>query len=539
MSRSSHTDRGTTQRNAQLLIAITITILVLVALSFLLVNQPSLQAQSGEEEPTPGDARSVVAEPAASPVVTAPRQGLIVGGENAAVGELPWQVLVSPGPFLCGGSLIDVQWVLTAAHCLVDDNNTPIAPGEVQVVAGEYDRSQIDGTEQQRAVSLVVVHPNYNPITSDNDIALLRLSTPVSLGPSVGLVPLISSPTHDALVAPDVSSLVSGWGATSEGGQSASILQKVRLPIVSNDACNAVYNSGITQNMLCAGLAEGGKDSCQGDSGGPLVVPDGAGWRLAGVVSFGIGCARPNVYGVYARVSQYIAWINSHISGGTPTATPTTPTATPTTPTATPTTPTATPSPNPDANLVRNGDFELGRNGDWSESSAGDYALIVDQGNLDGMLPFSGAWAAWLGGANDETSTLTQDMLLIGDTATLTFHYQIRSADECGFDMARVDIEMLGQPQNRNDNQPRSVHSVIVEYDLCADNQTDAWTSATFDVSAFLGQTIRLKFGVVSNESGISNFFLDDVRISMSSGGTPEPTPDLPANHLFLPITTR
>jgi secreted trypsin-like serine protease len=238
----------------------------------------------------------------------------IVGGEDAAVGELPWQVLVLPGPNLCGGTLIDTEWVLTAAHCVVDDSNTPLAPADVQVIAGEYDLDQVDGDEQERGVVGIVVHPDYDPNAGDNDIALLHLAAPVVPGPSVATIALLFSPANDALAPPGTSALVSGWGATSEGGEIAYILQKVRLPLVSNAVCSQAYGGGITANMLCAGFEAGGKDSCQGDSGGPLVVPDGSGWRLAGVVSFGSGCAQPGLYGVYARVSQYTGWISTYVA---------------------------------------------------------------------------------------------------------------------------------------------------------------------------------------------------------------------------------
>uniref|UniRef100_A0A3Q1EUP0 trypsin n=1 Tax=Acanthochromis polyacanthus TaxID=80966 RepID=A0A3Q1EUP0_9TELE len=94
-------------------------------------------------------------------------------------------------------------------------------------------------------------------------------------------------------------------------------LQEVNVPIVTNSDCSNSYG-GITDNMICAGLTEGGKDSCQGDSGGPLVSKNDSIWVLAGVVSFGNGCAEPNFPGVYARVSQYQSWINSFIATNRP-----------------------------------------------------------------------------------------------------------------------------------------------------------------------------------------------------------------------------
>jgi secreted trypsin-like serine protease len=245
---------------------------------------------------------------------------LIVGGEAAAPGELPWQVLVSPAGNLCGGSLIDAEWVLTAAHCVVDDFQNPLDPSEVQVGVGEYDLNGLDDNEQVIDVDQVIVHPGYDANIFDNDIALLHLAAPVVFGDSVGLISLVTGPQADALTAPGISALVSGWGSLEEGGDIATILQKVRLPLVSNEVCQAGVGV-ISDNMICAGFAAGGKDACQGDSGGPLVVPDGAGWLLGGIVSFGSGCAQPEQYGVYTRVARYQSWIGEHVAALAPTPT--------------------------------------------------------------------------------------------------------------------------------------------------------------------------------------------------------------------------
>ena len=109
-----------------------------------------------------------------------------------------------------------------------------------------------------------------------------------------------------------------GWGARSEDSREGLLsydLQQVELPVVSEEDCTTSMGRMINENLLCAGYIEGGKDACHGDSGSPLMVPDGSGgWQLAGIVSFGIGCARPTFYGVYTRVSQYNDWILSQIS---------------------------------------------------------------------------------------------------------------------------------------------------------------------------------------------------------------------------------
>jgi hypothetical protein len=149
-------------------------------------------------------------------------------------------------------------------------------------------------------------------------VALLRLATPASLAPTaVGTIGLVG-PGDGALVVPGTMATVTGWGATAEGGAGSNALLEVAVPLVSNATCNSPssYNGAVTENMLCAGLPAGGKDSCQGDSGGPLIVPNGGGWLQAGVVSWGYGCARPDWYGVYARVSRFKGWIDDKLGTG-------------------------------------------------------------------------------------------------------------------------------------------------------------------------------------------------------------------------------
>lgn len=195
--------------------------------------------------------------------------------------------------------------------------------------------------------------------------------------------------------------------------------------------------------------------------------------------------------------------------GPQPTATPTrvgpTPTATrPTqaTPTSTPPpTPTFTPTP-PSSTVppVPNGNFEQGRNGDWSEQSSSGEPLIVNSG-----LPIdarSGSWVAWLGGVDVETSNLSQSFSLANapQSLHLKFYYQIRSEDVCGFDIAQVVV---------NGN-------VVSERELCNDEETNGWQSATIDVSDFVGGSVTVEFIVVTDESLPSNFFIDDVAFTAS-----------------------
>jgi len=217
----------------------------------------------------------------------------IVGGVQAVKGEFPFLVSLksSYGSHFCGGSLIKKNWVLTAAHC--------VEGGYLKgVTIGLHNQADTVGVEKFTVLQ-IVKHPGWNTNTMDNDYALVQLSADSKFAP-------IALNTQE--ISSKVDFVTAGWGTTSEGGSVSKILMKVSVPFVDKATCSAAYD-GITDAMMCAGYAEGGKDSCQGDSGGPLIVGTGAGMKLAGVVSWGEGCARPNKYGVYSKVNLALDWI--------------------------------------------------------------------------------------------------------------------------------------------------------------------------------------------------------------------------------------
>lgn len=227
----------------------------------------------------------------------------IVGGETAEQGEFPFQVSIQDekrGHF-CGGSLIASRWVLTAAHCMIGWKT------EGFLLIGLHDREQTEKTEKFFA-KRVITHPRYNRMTSDYDIALVELDgesqyTPISINSENLRIP--STPTMRAWVI--------GWGMMRESSiDLARYLQKVEVPLVQKAICNAKksYNGAITDQMLCAGFKQGAKDSCQSDSGGPLFFKSNTGEFLQiGIVSFGNGCGRPDLYGVYTKLDVMVSWI--------------------------------------------------------------------------------------------------------------------------------------------------------------------------------------------------------------------------------------
>ena len=170
-----------------------------------------------------------------------------------------------------------------------------------QAVAGEYTLEDNDGTEQKSNLDKIILHPEHNSATFENDVALLHF--PMHMVTNDYVHPIGLQEKKDIV---GVDCLVTGWGALTEGGYSPKILQKVHVPTVSDTECDADYGTGsIFPSMICAGYREGGKDACQGDSGGPMVCEG----YLTGIVSWGYGCARPDYPGVYTEVAYFRDYI--------------------------------------------------------------------------------------------------------------------------------------------------------------------------------------------------------------------------------------
>ncbi|CAB1348603.1 unnamed protein product, partial [Coregonus sp. 'balchen'] len=210
----------------------------------------------------------------------------IVGGVDASIEDWPWQVsLQQNGQHTCGGSKKELsRWLVVSGRTYMGS------------MGGSY-------------VDRIILNGDYNAARNDYDMAMMRLTKPITVGNTRR--PVCLPPKNLGLKAGD-SMAVTGWGYLEEKGKVSPVLQKATIPLIDSDQCSSptVYGSSITPRMLCAGYLEGKVDACQGDSGGPLVYLSGQ-WQLVGVVSWGVGCAREGRPGVYCNVDSMLNWIHT------------------------------------------------------------------------------------------------------------------------------------------------------------------------------------------------------------------------------------
>ncbi|GIY11097.1 protein masquerade [Caerostris darwini] len=230
-------------------------------------------------------------------------------------GEWAWHAAVLEKPqdlYVCGGSLVDEHWIITAAHC-VDEYRSP---NTLKVRLGEHDVSSTAEPfkYEEFDVSRIVVYPTFNNRTLMHDIALLRLTKPAKKRTNINIVCMPSEGTTNNELILSPRCYVTGWGKTADSTDHSVILKEVNVPLWRNDDCERAlkFHFGPSYKLpatsLCAGAE--GRDACDGDGGGPLVCERNGHWYQVGIVSFGIGCGQPNTPGIYTRVESYSTWIH-------------------------------------------------------------------------------------------------------------------------------------------------------------------------------------------------------------------------------------
>lgn len=255
----------------------------------------------------PGDSKTVNPEGCGKRLNDFPNK--VVGGYPAQVGDWGWQIgLNFFGSHSCGGSLLNSEWVITAAHCLHGFGS----PSYFSITLGYHDRFTPNQWSTTRKASKLILHEKYSTRTFDNDIALIKLSSPVTYSKYIvpACIPTVFNKDYSGQ-----DSWSTGWGTTSFGGSLSRVLLEVVLPVLSDARCYEKYKAN-SATGFCAGDVGANKDTCQGDSGGPLIVKDDNGenrgdWTLAGLTSYGEGCGDG---GVVTRVGNYYDWIKDKIA---------------------------------------------------------------------------------------------------------------------------------------------------------------------------------------------------------------------------------
>ncbi|EDO41061.1 predicted protein [Nematostella vectensis] len=233
----------------------------------------------------------------------------IIGGTTAAPHDWPWQAQIlihvdKSWNHRCGGTLIDTEWVVTAAHCVFQN----IEPSNYKIKLGAHDRESSEGA---LTIPVTAIHMHTRFMTDGSygyDIAIMKLANPAPIGHTIS--PACLPGLYDQVTSGTMC-YVTGWGMTEYGNAGARLLQQARIPVVSSEECERVNNKHRKVTMLCAG--NGGNSSisgCHGDSGGPFVCMGGDGrWVLRGAVSWGDNECKGSTYSVFTRISSFVDWI--------------------------------------------------------------------------------------------------------------------------------------------------------------------------------------------------------------------------------------
>lgn len=243
---------------------------------------------------------------------SAPQSRAVVGGAPTAIEQVPWQalVIVDPENRLCGGSILDSQWIVTVAHCV-----SGYGPSQIDVYVGVSTLAE-RASANQIPLAEVIIHPSWDSANFRNDIALLKLAAPVAFDAQTE--PIALPVGIDAAAWPPVNTAatISGWGATEFGGTPSNQLRSAQIQVLGGPAdavCGRYGDNFDAAVEICAGVPGGGVDSCQGDSGSPLVIDVAGAPVLGGLTSVGFECARADYPGIFTRVTTFIPWLQQYL----------------------------------------------------------------------------------------------------------------------------------------------------------------------------------------------------------------------------------
>ncbi|XP_016288701.2 transmembrane protease serine 4-like [Monodelphis domestica] len=226
----------------------------------------------------------------------------VVGGHESSVKSWPWQVSIQyKKSHICGGSILDHYWILTASHCFRISSVVSLWKVKVGI---HYLYARTPYLDLDKI--FIVKHNSLHP--KENDLALIKLKRPLVMSDRIRPICL---PFFDEELIPSTTLWVIGWGSIKESEVKVSkILHEAKVQLIDRNQCNQenAYFGDITKKMLCAGMPGGNVDACQGDSGGPLMYYKEK-WQIVGIVSWGIGCGQPNFPSVYTRVNFFLNWI--------------------------------------------------------------------------------------------------------------------------------------------------------------------------------------------------------------------------------------
>ncbi|GLV45874.1 uncharacterized protein CBL_11671 [Carabus blaptoides fortunei] len=236
--------------------------------------------------------------------------------------EWPWHTAILEKAnhiYICGASLIDEHWILTAAHC-VDNYVSHNGVRSITARLGEFDvRNNAEfHRHEEYDFAYIILHPEFSNRTLQNDIALLRLRFPVQRRPNIDFVCI---PKIGMDFDSKQNCFVTGWGRRSQSAKHSEILKEVEVPLWPKIRCDYALKSHFGTNyslpdtVLCAGAE--GNDACDGDGGGPLVCEDTGQWYQVGVVSFGLGCGEKDTPGIYTKLNVLEPWIRNIIQSET------------------------------------------------------------------------------------------------------------------------------------------------------------------------------------------------------------------------------